>query len=112
MSSKNTKRSYDESFLKLGFTELNCKPKCVICLKILSEESMKKNKLQRHLSTNHPGCIDKPIEFFQQKLNSLKSQKDIMTTFTNVNKPAVYSSYVASSHIAKQKKSRTRLAKI
>ena len=50
MFSKNTrKRSYDESFLKLGFTELNGKPKCVICLKVLSEESMKKNKLQRHL---------------------------------------------------------------
>ena len=76
MSSKNTrtrKRSYDESFLKLGFTEVNGKPKCVICLKALSEESMKKNKLQRHLSSNHPGCINKPIEFFEQKLNSLKS---------------------------------------
>ena len=88
----------------LGFTELNGKPKCVICLEVLSEESMKKNKLQKHLSSNHPGCIDKQIEFFERKLNSLKSQKGIMTTFTGVNKPAVYSSYVASSHIAKQKK--------
>ena len=75
MSSKNIrKRLYDKSFLKLGFTELKLgKPKCVICLKVLSEESMKKNKLRRHLSSNHPGCIDKPIEFFEQKLNSLKS---------------------------------------
>ena len=43
MSSKDTKkRSYDKSFLKLGFTELNGKPKWVICLKVLYEESMKK----------------------------------------------------------------------
>ena len=111
MSSKNTRRSYDKSFLKLGFTELNGRPKCVICLKVVSEESMKKNKLQRHLSSNHPGCIDKPIEFFERNLNSLKSQKDIMTIFTGVNKPAVYSSYVASYHIAKQKKPQ-RLVKI
>ena len=68
---------------------------------------MKKNKLQRHFSSNHPGCIDKPIEFFERKLNSLKLQKDIMTTFTGVNKPAIYSSYVASYHIAKQKKPHT-----
>ena len=53
-------------FLKLGFTELNGKPKCVICSKILSEESMKKNQLQRHLTTNHPRCVDKPVEFFER----------------------------------------------
>ena len=69
MSCKNKrKRSYDKSFLKLGFTELNGKPKCVICLKTLSEELMKKNKLQLHLITNHPGCIHKPVEFFERKL--------------------------------------------
>ena len=75
MTSKNTKRSYDESFLKLGFTELNGKPKCVICLKTLSEESMKKNKLQHHLITNHPGCIDKPVEFFSVNCNQLHHRK-------------------------------------
>ena len=37
------KRSYKEAFLKLGFTELDGKPKCVICLKVLSAESMKEN---------------------------------------------------------------------
>ena len=102
MTSKNKrKRSHDEPFLKLGFTELNGKPKCVICLKILSEESMKKNKLQRHLTTNHPGCVDKPVEIFKHKLQSIASQKSVLTAFTEVNKSAVYSSYVASYQIAK-----------
>ena len=68
------------------------------------EESKKKNKLQRHLTTNHPGCVDKPIEFFKDKLQSIASQKNVLTAFTGVNKSAVYSSYVASYQIANQKK--------
>ena len=51
-----TNRSYREAFLKLGFTELNGKPKCIVCLKVLSAELMKKNKLQCHLETNHTNC--------------------------------------------------------
>ena len=72
MTFKNkSKRSYDEFFLKLGFTELNSKPKWVICSKILSEKSLKKNKLQRRLSINHPGCVNKPVHFFERKLQSI-----------------------------------------
>ena len=51
------KRSFNEAFLKLGFTELDGKPKCVVCLKVLSAESMKKNKLQRHLEKNHANYV-------------------------------------------------------
>ena len=65
------KRSYNEAFLKLDFTELHGKPKCVVCLKVLSAESMKKNKLKRFLETNHPNCIDKSVKFFERKLNSI-----------------------------------------
>ena len=104
MSSKNIRKSsYDELLLKLGFKELNGKSKCVICLKILFEESMKKNKLQRHLCSSYSGCIDKPIQFFKPKPHSLISQKGIMTTFTGVNKPVIYSSFVASYHIESKK---------
>ena len=72
MTFKNkSKRSCDEFFLKLGFTELNSKPKWVICSKILSEKSLKKNKLQRRLPINHPGCVNKPVHFFERKLQSI-----------------------------------------
>ena len=93
--------------MKLGFTELNGKPKCVECLKILSIESMKKKQLQRHLKTNHPNCINKPVEFFERKLKSIQKQRNIITSFTAENKLAVYSSYAASYQIAKQKKAHT-----
>ena len=72
MTFKNkSKISYDESVLKLGFIELNGKPKWIICSKILSEKSMEKNKLQQRLSTNHPGCVNKPAHFFERKLQSI-----------------------------------------
>ena len=53
------KRSHNEAFLKLGFTESDGKPKCIgIYLKVLFAESMKKNKLKRHFETNdlNQGC--------------------------------------------------------
>ena len=80
------------------------KPKYVVCLKVLSAESMKKNEQKRHLETNHPNCLDKPVEFFECKLNSIQGQRNVMSKFTTENKVAVYSSYVASYQIAKQKK--------
>ena len=101
------KRWYDEVFLKLDFTELDGEPKCVVCLKVLSAESMKKNKLKRHLEANHLNGLDKPVEFFERKLNSIQEQRNVMTKLTTKNKLAVYSSYVASYQIAKQKKAHT-----
>ena len=100
------KRSYNEAFLKLGFTKLDGKSKCVVCLKILSAESLKKNKMKHHLETNHPNCLDKPFEFFERKLNSILEQRNVMIKLTkkNTRKLAVYSSYVASYLIANQKK--------
>ena len=83
------------------------KPKSVVCLTVLFAESMKKDKLKRHLETNHLNCLDKPVEFFERKLNSIERQRNVMTKFTTKNKLAVYSSYVASYQIAKQKKAHT-----
>ena len=108
MAAKNTtKRTYDEAFLKLGFMEVNEKPKCIVCEKVLSKESLKKNKFLRLLEANHPTCVDKPIEYFRSKLQALSSQANFMKAFTTVNKSAVYASYLASYEIAKQKKAHT-----
>ena len=68
---------------------------------------MEKNKLQRHLETNHPNCIKKLVEFFERKLKSIQGQRSIMSSYTAENKLAVYSLYAAFYQIAKQKKART-----
>ena len=75
------KRSCNEAF-KLVFTELDGEPKCVVSLKVLSTESIKQNKLQRHFETNHLNCVDKPVEFFKRKLKSVQGQRNVMTAFT------------------------------
>lgn len=46
--------------------EVGLKPQCVICSEVLSRESMKPSKLKHHLETKHPGCKDKPMEYFQR----------------------------------------------
>ena len=56
---------------------------------------MKESKQQRHITTNNAGCDNKPIEFYKRKLQSIKSQKGIMTAFTGVNIFTVCYSYVA-----------------
>ena len=106
-SKTSRKRTCNIAFLKLGFTEKNGKPKCVVCEEILSKESIKRSKLLPHLESNHPCCVDKPLEYFQRKLEALPAQAKIMKAFTTVNKSAVYASYIASYKIAKQKKAHT-----
>ena len=69
----------------------------------ISEESMKKSKLERQLIINYAGCANIPIEFYERKLLLIKSQKAVMAAFTGVNKSTVYSSYVAFYHIVKKK---------
>jgi len=80
-SSTSRKRSYNEVFIDFGFTVLNGKPQCVICNVTLSEESMKPNKLKRHLQTQHPECLTKPHEFFVEKLASLQKTKTVHEEF-------------------------------
>ena len=66
-----TKRSYNQEFLGLGFTSINdrgaVKPQCVLCYEVLSNKSLKKNKLKRHLETKHSQHI-----FFERREAAVK----------------------------------------
>ena len=48
-------RTYEQSYIQYGFTSVmesnEEKPKCLLCSKVLSSESMKPSKLKRHLAT-------------------------------------------------------------
>ena len=54
----NKKRKYNDNYLSLGFTVIRnnniYKRRCVVCLKLLSNELLTPSKLRRHLETNHP----------------------------------------------------------
>ena len=104
-------RKYDPNYLKLGFTwtgtEAEPIPQCVVCGRVLSKGSMKPAHLKRHLETRHEKIKDKPLEFFQNKLRSLREAKsDISSAATPVAR-AQECSYRASLRIAKAGKPHT-----
>ncbi len=59
-------RKYDEAYVALDFTVTTVgdedRPVCLLCLKMLAADSMKPNKLRRHLKTLHPNYADKLLE--------------------------------------------------
>ena len=106
------KRSYSDTFLKYGFVSIIDqgieKPQCVLCMKVLSPESMKPSKLKRHLETKHTDRKDKDLSFFERKANCVKrSRMDSSGVFQQQNRAAVEATFVVSLRIAKAKKSHT-----
>lgn len=77
-----TKRvlSYKDDFLKIGFTEIKdrsgvVRPQCICCLQILSNESLKENKLKRHMHTVHPTMVNKPLSFWKDEQLKIKRMR-------------------------------------
>lgn len=86
-SAKRKTRKYDPNYLQFGFMENEeyalPRPQCVLRLKVLANESMRPNKLLRHLQSRHPESKDKPIDFFVAKKRSLKAS--FVTAFNKRN---------------------------
>ena len=106
------KRAYSDNYLQFGFTSLVTdgieKPHCVICLKVLSAESMKPFQLKRHFEKEHPTYKDRDVSFFERKADSVKKSRldNTAQTFANTG-AAVEATYVVSLRIAKCKKPHT-----
>lgn len=108
---KKKTRKYDSEYLKIGFSwkEDNDeqRPQCVICFEVLANESMRPNKLRRHIETKHPDLIDQPLSYFETKLKELNTSKTKITQFTKINEKAMHASYLISLQIAKAGKPHT-----
>ena len=67
------KRSYKEAFLNFDFTSVikNSieKPQCVICFKVLTQESMKPSKLKQHFKSCHGELVQKSVTTLGEKLS-------------------------------------------
>lgn len=100
-------RKYCPEYLQYGFTFIGTDdepiPQCVLCFETLANESMKPSKLQRHISTKHPECLNKPLIFFQSKKTELFSTRSIMENVSSgqVNTKITMASYHLSLLIAK-----------
>uniref|UniRef100_A0A1B6DEN8 Uncharacterized protein n=1 Tax=Clastoptera arizonana TaxID=38151 RepID=A0A1B6DEN8_9HEMI len=103
---KTYSRKYNPDFLKFGFvcsgSEEEPLPQCVICFEMLSNECMKVSKLERHLSTKHPECVGKSLQYFQIKKRNLSMTKSTMEKSSKQNKITTRVSYELSLLIAKK----------
>ena len=101
------KRVYKEEFLGTGFTCLidhgTEKPQCVVCGEVLSHESLKENKLKRHLQGKHPALAGKDLEYFKRNEEQLKRQRLDKPMHTGVYsvQQATLASYLVAKRIAK-----------
>ncbi|XP_025207725.1 zinc finger BED domain-containing protein 5-like, partial [Melanaphis sacchari] len=106
-------RKYNTEYLQLGFTfagtEDEPKPQCIICLEILSNESMKPSKLRRHFETKHGEFTSKSLDFFVVKLGEFKKSQKVMKSSTSLsgNKNATLASYEVAQLVAKSGKAHT-----
>ncbi|CAH1964676.1 unnamed protein product [Acanthoscelides obtectus] len=50
-------------------------PQCVICMKVLSNDTMRPNRLKRHLKQQHPTLVLETKEFFSSKAESPKRMR-------------------------------------
>lgn len=111
LSSKTKSRKYDEAYLSFGFTCTTVgneeRPQCVVCLKVLACDSLKPNKLRRHLETIHPEHKDKSVDFFRQKLKNCRSQQSFFTKAASLLANAQLASYKVAYRVAQCKKPHT-----
>ena len=97
------KRKYHDSYLDIGFVETSDnKPQCVICGKVLPNNSMFPAKMCRHFEGVHPDCKDKPSDFFRRKYGELtKAQKIVSYHSKTVNEKALMPSYLSVTELLK-----------
>ena len=105
-------RSYSQAFLNYGFVNLPSKgkarPQCVICCKVLINESLKSSKLSGHLSKCHSEHAHQDRAYFERKAKQLKGIQfgrtgNVAENLVN----CVEASYIVALKIAKQQKSHT-----
>lgn len=111
--SKKKCRQYSVEYLQFGFVPSSGDkrlPMCLLCDKVLSNDSMKPSKLEDHLRRRHPEKVDIDLKYFQ----TLKDKHEKRHTLSNMfasksqsNDDGLRASYNISLLIAKSGKPHT-----
>ncbi|XP_067949420.1 zinc finger BED domain-containing protein 5-like [Watersipora subatra] len=110
--SKTKTRTFDDSYLNYGFTCMIKSgievPQCVLCMKVLANDSMKPHQLKQHLRNKHAEHMDKSKPFLEAKERKLKRAKPDSTGSFHIQAQAITeASYALSYRIARDKKPHT-----
>ena len=103
------KRKYDDSYIQFGFTSVVINGmenlQCVLCNKVLSNDSIRPAKLKQHLDNVHPQSKQKDKSYFERQSKTLKMMRlDSPSEFFVRNSKIVEASYEVALETAKQKK--------
>uniref|UniRef100_K7FML1 Uncharacterized protein n=1 Tax=Pelodiscus sinensis TaxID=13735 RepID=K7FML1_PELSI len=109
---RNIRRTYSEDYIKFGFTgqekEVVDLPQCVICFKVLGNDSMMPAKLKLHLEKCHPNLLQKDKDYSERQLSGLKQQRlDSTSAFYNKKSNAVHASCIVAYKVTQAKKLHT-----
>ncbi|KAF2362759.1 Zinc finger BED-type [Trinorchestia longiramus] len=103
------KRTYSDAFLRYGLVNLPSggedRSRCVICHKVLTNESLKPSKLSTHLQKCHPNLQNKDQAYFQRQAVALKNiQFGSSGIQAQKLQAAVEASYFVAYKVAEQEK--------
>lgn len=112
MTGRTIKCKYSDDYIKFCFI---CQEKgdiellkCVICFKVLGNESLKPAKLKLHFKKCHPISLQKDKYYFEGQLIAFKRQRlDSSGTFYDKTSNAVRASYIVAYKVAQAKEPHT-----
>ncbi|GBP29531.1 Protein FAM200B [Eumeta japonica] len=111
--SKEKCRQYSVDYLKYGFVPSEADkqlPMCLLCNKVLSNDSMKPSKLEDHLKRCHTDKIGKDLKYFQtlkEKYEKRPTMHSMFASTSQSNDDGLRASYNISLLIAKSGKPHT-----
>ncbi|GBP20415.1 Protein FAM200B [Eumeta japonica] len=111
--SKKKCRQYTFEYLKFSFLQSKADkqlPTCLLCNKVLSNDSMKPLKLEDHLRKCHPDKIGKELKYFQTLNEKYEKKPTVHSMFSSTsesNDDGLRVSYNISLLIAKSGKPHT-----
>ncbi|GFT99451.1 u3 small nucleolar RNA-interacting protein 2 [Trichonephila clavipes] len=112
-ASKKKTRQYSEEYLKFGFIPVvqdERIPFCLLCQQFLSNESMKRGRLEAHLKAKHSAHINSDLSYFKTLKENFEKRtliKSLFTAHTSTNNRVLEASYQISLFIAKAGKNHT-----
>ncbi|GBP61802.1 Protein FAM200B [Eumeta japonica] len=79
---------YSVEYLKFGFLPSKADkrlPTCLLCNKVLSNDSMKPSKLEDHLRRCHPDKIGKDLKYFQTLKKKYEKRPTVHSMFSSTS---------------------------
>lgn len=112
-ASKKKVRQYSEEYLKFGFIAAEHDPRlpfCLLCNHCLTNESMKRGRLETHLKSKHSAHLNSDLNYFQNLKAKFEKRATIQSVYTAHNATVnrtLEASYEISLLIAKSGKNHT-----